>query len=115
MEVNNQHFYQERRQRLNYWVDYDQIIKQNHQTNNATAYSRAVQNLKAEEKTSITQVSNKFLPRLLMIFCWLLTSIVVISNIFLHEAIVPLLSILCIWISFSVTRNIDNNQPITGL
>lgn len=114
MEISNQHFYQERRQRLNYWVDYDQIIKQTPKTNNETIHSRAVQNLK-EETVTITQAPNKFLPRVLMIFCWILTSIVVISNVFLHEAIVPLLSILCLWISFSITRSIDNNQRIAEL
>ena len=101
----NLKFYQERSQRLNYWVDYNQILGAD-----AAALPMKSENLSSPKGTSKVSVSKRTILRLANIglwLCWTITALLFISIAFTNAPILPVLGILSLWISLSVTRTTD--------
>lgn len=98
-------FYQERSQRLNYWVDYNQMLGAD-----AAALPIKSENSSSPEDTPEVSVSKRTTTHLANIglwLCWTITALLFISMAFTNVPILPVLGILSLWISLSVTRNAD--------
>ncbi|OJJ22298.1 hypothetical protein BKI52_06340 [marine bacterium AO1-C] len=97
-------FYQERSQRLNYWVDYHQILGAD-----AAALPLKSEILKKSNSNNITTKKPFTLSpiTLRLWICWITTTLLFISMAFSANEVLPLAGILSLWISLSVTRTTD--------
>ena len=102
-------FYQERSQRLNYWVDYQQVL-------GADAAALPLKSeILSESQTRLRQTkksSIRLLAKLRLWVCWIITALLFISMAFSSKAILPLIGILSLWISLSVTHTTDQTTQL---
>ncbi|HAS46150.1 MAG TPA: hypothetical protein DCS93_37060 [Microscillaceae bacterium] len=97
-------FYQERSQRLNYWVDYQQVL-------GADASALPLKSeILSKSQTSQRQTKKppfSLLAKLRLWTFWIITALLFISMAFSSKVILPLIGILSLWVSLSVTHTTD--------
>ncbi len=102
-------FYQERSQRLNYWVDYHQILGADAAA--LPLQSEVLTNTETENTISRKSFTLNF-TKLKLIACWLVTTLLFVSMAFSSNELLPLTGILSLWISLSVTRTSDQTTSL---